>query len=409
MRTLAIGLITLCLVACTSTTVTPSAASPSIGPLSQPSATSGLPTPSTATTVPASPITGVATLSAALVGWRQGDLVVAIAQAPPTNGVSLAPPRTGLVSFDPASRTWQHVAFILGGAADGQFVTDGRSVAWIGDTGGVGLVRSDGTLAAAPALGGVSADEWIQYRLVPLLQGGYLLADATSLVRLSSDGQRWQAQPLPAGYVALAGTSDGAWFALARQNERDREGGTILGSSVALFNAQTHTLIPVVGDGATNPSPAVGGLLHYLFDHVWYRVAADGRPQRLASASTVVSDQTLSPDGSFTAGGCPLPRTLRLTLPLAVDHVGLTAILAAATVAPSASTICAAFFGPIIGTRAAPELAGGDLDGWAWTSDHRVAAIVDVGDIGGASAQQVLVIETPNTAPLQIALSGVSP
>src|ERR1700690_581029 len=357
MRRLVIVLASLCLVACTSTTVTPSAASPSTGPISQPSATSGLPTPSTATTVPASLTTGAATLGVALVGWRQGDLLVAIAQAP-TDGVTLAPPTTNLVALDPASNTWQHIAFILGGAADGQFVTDGRGVAWIGDTGGVGLVRSDGTLAAAPALGGVSADEWIQYRLVPLQQGGYLLADATSLDRLSSDGGRWQTQPLPAGYVALAGTSDGAWFALARQTERDREGGTTLGSSVTLFNALTHTLIPVVGDGATNPSPPVGGLLQYLFDHAWYRVAADGHPQRIAAASTVVTDQTLSPDGSFTAGGCPALRTLSLPVPLAVVHVGLTAILAAATVAPSASPACAAFFGPVSETRAAPELAG---------------------------------------------------
>lgn len=411
MRALAVGLIILCLIACTSTAVTRSTVAQTVSsatPAAQPSATSDSPTPSPAMTELPSTTPGIATLGVALVGWRQGALVVAIGQAP-TNGVSLAPPRTDLVAFDPASGIWQHEAFIVGSAANGQFVTDGRSVAWIGDTGGVGLVRSDGTLAAAPALGGVGADDWTQYRLVPLPQGGYLLADATSLDRLSSDGASWQTQPLPAGYVALAGTSDGATFALARQTERDREGGTILGSSITLFNAQDHELVPVVGDGATRSTPAVGGLLQYLFDHAWYRVGADGHPQRIAPASTVVTDQTLSPDGSFTAGGCPAVRTLGLPIPLAVDHVGLTAILDAATVAPSPSSSCAAFFGPVAGPHAAPELAGTNLDGWAWASDHRVVAIVDIGDIGDASAQQVLVIETPDTAPLQVQLSGVSP
>ena len=403
MRALAIGLVSLWVVGCAATPVTPSP--------------STVPTPSTATTVP-SPTGGATTLRATLVGWRQGGLVVAITQSP-ANAVSLTPPNTDLVAFDPTSNTWQHIASIVGGAADLQFVTDGRSVAWIGDSGGVGLVRADGTLADAPAVGGVSADEWLQYRLVALQQGGYLVVDATSLDRLSSDGQQWQTQPLPAGYIALAGTSDGAWFALARQTEREREGGTILGSSVTLFDAPTHTLIPVAGDGATNASPAVGGLLEYLADHAWYRVGTDGHPQRIAAASTAVTDQTLSPDGSFTAGGCPAVRTLSLPIPLAMDPVGLTAIAAAATVAPSASSSCPAFFGPIGRTRAAPELAGTDLDGWAWTTDHRVAAIVDVGDIAdtsaqqvdidGSSAKQVLVIEAPDSAPLQLPLAGVSP
>ena len=242
---------------------------------------------------------------------------------------------------------------------------------------------------------------------MPLEQGGYLMADATSLDRLSSDGQSWQPQPLPAGYVALAGTSDASWFALARQTERDREGGTLIGSSITLFNAQTHTLIHVVGDGATKPSSAVGGLLEYLFDHVWYRVGADGRPQRIAAASASVTDQTLSPDGLITAGGCPASRTLSLPVPIAGHPVGFAGIMTAASAGASVPGSCPGIFGPVGTPRAAPELAGTDLEGWAWATGDRVAVIVEFGDVGSADVRDVLVIETPGGAPLQVPLSSV--
>ena len=348
-------------------------------------------------------VPGLVPPEVALVGWRNGAVVVATA-APPTNGVGLGLSRTSLVDVDPGTGRLQPRSSFLGWAADGVYVTDGSSVAWLGDAGGVNLARSDGTLVTAPSLGGVGADDWIQYRLVPLAHGGYLLADATSLDRLSSDGQSWQPQPLPAGYVALAGTSDASWFALARQAELDREGGTLLGSSITLFNAQTHTLVHVVGDGATKPSSAVGGLLQYLFDHAWYRVGADGRPQRIASASASVIDQSLSPDGLVTAGGCPASRTLSLPVPIAGKPVGFAGILTAAAAGASVPGTCPGIFGPVGAPRSAPELAGTDLDGWAWAGDDRVAAIVDLGDVGSPGAHQVLVIETPGGVPLQVAL-----
>ncbi len=348
-------------------------------------------------------VPGLVPPEVALVGWRNGAVVVATA-APPTSGVGLGLSRTNLVDVDPESGRLQPRSSFLGWAADGVYVTDGSSVAWLGDAGGVNLARSDGTLVTAPSLGGVGADDWIQYRLVPLAHGGYLLADASSLDRLSSDGQSWQPQPLPAGYVALAGTSDASWFVLARQTERDREGGTLLGSSISLFNAQTHALIHVVGDGATNPSPAVGDLLEYLFDHTWYRVSADGRPQRIAPASPSVTDQSLSPDGLVTAGGCPAVRTLSLPVPIARNPLGFAGALAAETAEPSVPGTCPGIFGPVGAPRAAPELAGTDLDGWAWAGDDRVAAIVDLGNVGSAGAHQVLVIETPGAAELQVPL-----
>lgn len=375
----------------------------------QGSVSTGRPTTTTApslstTTAPTAPAKTITT-AAGLVGWLGSDLVVAFSTASPDDLLG-APTPTTLSRYDPGAGGWQDLATVTGVNEFG-FVTDGRTVAWTSQS-GVNLARPDGSIVTAPALGGVDAGDWAQYRLVPLAQGGYLVADATSLDRLSPDGQRWQQQPLPTGYVALSGTSDGAWFALARLSERDREGGTILGSSISLFNAQTKAVVHVVGDGAIDPSPAVGSLLSYLYEHAWYVVGADGRPQRIAAASTAVTDQTLSTDGAFTAGGCPAVRTLSLPLPLAIGHPGLTAVGAAATTpALPDPASCAAFYGPVAGPDAAPELAGSDLDGWAWATDDRVAAVVDYGDLGESGTTQVLVIEGPGSTPLQVPLSGV--
>jgi len=142
----------------------------------------------------------------ALVGWV-GDRVVVIGETFPACGA-----RYELLSVDPNVGAWRSESVFTSGMPGGA-ATDGLSVAFpLEDA----IVVVDGsgkteTVAKPPDV----ADDWDGYGLPALPGGGYLVVGTERLLRVASDGSAMTSDPLPAGYVAVAPTSDPNRFVIA--------------------------------------------------------------------------------------------------------------------------------------------------------------------------------------------------
>lgn len=119
-----------------------------------------------------------------------------------------------LLSIDPT--TGQSVADDLPGDVMPFLAsTDGSSLAVpLGTGNGILVIDRDGRRHEVARPAGVE-DDWDAYGLPPLPGGGYLVTGPERLLRIAADGSGLTSDPLPAGYVAVAPTSNADSFILA--------------------------------------------------------------------------------------------------------------------------------------------------------------------------------------------------
>jgi hypothetical protein len=268
---------------------TASATSPPPSPSASSSPTAPAVTPSPVAVVPG-PTLGPAkcesfpeTISYSAVGWR-GSRVVVLAEH--FIGCGL---RQELLSVDPAVGQWR-TDYPLADTF-GDWLTDGSSLSLaIGD--GFLVVDSAGKPHSISGnFGG--------YSLSVLPGGGYLVVGADKLYRIASDGSRATSDALPAGYVAVAPTSDPSLFMLATAEEANTAYG-LTGRSpfrAYLWNLRTGRVKLVASDvSSVERSPNSLAYLNVVVDSAWstLTLAADGSTKPVARPIAA----GISPDGS---------------------------------------------------------------------------------------------------------------
>lgn len=262
-----------------SPTPSPSASASPSAPATMPSPVAVVPTP---TLGPAKCESFPETISFGAVGWR-GSRVVVVAVHYIGCGMSQE-----LLSVDPAVGQWRTDLPLTDTLGD--WLTDGSSLALSGD--GFLVVDSAGKSHSIPGnFGG--------YRLSVLPGGGYLVVGADKLYRIASDGIGVTSDPLPAGYVIVAPTSDPNMFILATAAEANTEYG-LSGRSpfeAYLWNIRTgHLKLVASAVGSVERSPNSLAYLDVVTDSAWstLSLAADGSVAPVARP--VVAG--ISPDGS---------------------------------------------------------------------------------------------------------------
>lgn len=286
------------LVATNSSTTPASSASPSTSPSGR--ARSPLADRSLPTIGPAKCASDQATTSYFAVGWR-GTRVVVLARH-----VVRCEEHDELLSADPAVGQWrtdyQPPADDLGGA-----LTDGNSIAMGSDSGIVVIDAADNP-RVVPGTADPSGN-FLFYGMQALPTGGYLVVIGPSkLYRIASDGSGMTADPLPAGYVAVAPTSDPNLFILAPSQDVQGAGSRpfraylwdirsgslkLVAPSVLSVAMSTNSLarlsLPKAGaGGGIGSGGAVGS---------WLSLAADGSVQPLKLPA--VDGSMISPDASL--------------------------------------------------------------------------------------------------------------
>jgi hypothetical protein len=261
--------------------------SPSSSPSSPPAET---PTP---TLGPAKCESFPATTDSSAVGWR-GTRVVVLADY--QSGCSNMSQE--LLSVDPALGKWRSDAALQD--IVGSVSTDGSSIAISTSDGGVLVIDASDKQHDVPPPSG-AAQNFAAYGLRVLPGGGYLVTGGDKLYRVASDGGGVTTDPLPAGYVAVAPTSDPNMFILAPTEDANVPYG-LSGRSpfrAYLWNLRTGRLKLV--------APSIDGVemspnsLAYLDSTIGYELktvslAADGSTKAVKRPGVLVG--WISPDGS---------------------------------------------------------------------------------------------------------------
>ena len=267
---------------------TSSAASPTPSPSASasPSAPATMPSPvavaPTATLGPAKCESFPETISYGAVGWRWSRVVV-VAVHYIGCGMSQE-----LLSVDPAVGQWRTELPLTD--ALGDWLTDGSSLALSGD--GFLVVDAAGKSHSIPGnFGG--------YRLSVLPGGGYLVVGADKLYRIASDGIGVTSDPLPAGYVIVAPTSDPNMFILATAAEANTANGLSWRSpfEAYLWNIRTgHLKLVASAVGSVERSPNSLAYLDVVTDSAWSTLSLAGDGSVVPVARPIVAG--ISPDGS---------------------------------------------------------------------------------------------------------------
>ena len=280
--------------------LTGGASPPEVSPSPPPSPSSAIRTPestasvSGASTAPTCSSHPREPGSYVLVGWR-ADRIVAIGMTFPACGVGDA--RYEILSADPAVGTWRsEYVFSIGmpyGAA-----TDGRSVAVPRDD-AIVVVDLAGATHTVPRPADLASD-WDAYGLPPLVGGGYLVTGAERLLRIASDGSGMRSDPLPAGYVAVAPTSDPERFIIAPVEDARVEYGLGGAPFRAYLWDRTSASLRLVARSVNQVAPAASTTgLAFLVSHgaattSWSLVRPDGSVRDYGQVNGAAS---LSPDG----------------------------------------------------------------------------------------------------------------
>ncbi len=231
--------------------------------------------------------------SYSLVGWRAGRIVVVAATFP-----SCETARYQLLSADPAVGTWTGGTVFDDGMPD-RAATDGRTVAFpLQDR--VVVSEASGSTRSILRPGDMGPD-WDAYGLPALPGGGYLVVGADRLLQIASDGSEMTSDPLPAGYVAVAPTSDPDRFILAPTVDARREYGLSTRAPFRTYlwdRASGSLRLLLSGVTAVSAATPQTGLAFLVVTTAgattWSLVAADGR---LRTVATTAGWATLSPDG----------------------------------------------------------------------------------------------------------------
>ncbi len=244
-----------------------------------------------------------------LVGWVDGKLELLASQFASCDSTY------GLVVLDPTTGTAGPLLPLTEQVASGGIATDGSSVAIVtqgGSSGGglvIDTVGHQHLLAWPAGLG----DAWFP-QVVPMPAGGYLAVGAESLVTIASDGSAIRTQPIPAGYVVVAPTSDPHRFILATVDDANHEYGL---SVRAPFTAYLWT---IGSSSATKVAGSVGEVatatnaLAYLMlvdqantNDPWSWAVLDGTGRAIPMEPQPAGYGTLSPDGSLFVMGLDGP------------------------------------------------------------------------------------------------------
>jgi hypothetical protein len=188
-----------------------------------------------------------------LVGWRAGRVILLSITS---LGCSMV---VSILSVDPVGGSTRPEGVLPSPAAsaytDGHTIaapfTDGDNMARIlviDPTGRQRLVTPPAAVA-----GGI----------VPLPNGGYLLAGSRELIRMASDGSTVATQALPAGYNTIAPTSDPDRFILVRSSDAEQAQGAGPAPQVhlALWDRVSGNLVAI---GLGSMAEAGTGALAYV-------------------------------------------------------------------------------------------------------------------------------------------------
>jgi hypothetical protein len=266
-------------------TMPTSSPSPSPSPSSSPLAET--PTP---TLGPAKCESFPAETSYEAIGWR-GTRVVVLANH--FVGCDLT---QDLLSVDPAVGQWRTDARLTYPVVDFTISTDGSSIAMPYEDGLLVLDAADKPHQIARPAG--AAGDLAMYGLPVLPGGGYLVTGGDKLYRVASDGSQMTADPLPAGYVAVAPTSDPNLFILTPAEDANVEYGLVGTPFRAyLWNLGTGHLKLVASDvSAVERSPDSLAYLEVATNSTWstLSLASDGSTTPVTRPKAA----SISPDGS---------------------------------------------------------------------------------------------------------------
>jgi hypothetical protein len=230
-----------------------------------------------------------------LVGWV-GDRLAVIAETFPACSA-----RYELRSVDPSVGTWR-TENVFATAMPELGATDGRSIALPLDD-GIVVVDASGKTHTVARPSGVASD-WDAYGLPALPGGGYLVVGTERLLLVASDGTAMTSDPLPAGYVEVAPTSDPNRFVLAPTVDAHVEWGL---SDRRPFHAylwdRTAGTPKLIAGSVTGVQPAGSGTgLAFLTSKgandttTWLLLGHDGSVREVAKTSAAA---WLSPDGKL--------------------------------------------------------------------------------------------------------------
>ena len=281
-----------------------SAASPTPSPSASasPSAPATMPSPvavvPTATLGPAKCTTDAATTSYQAVGWR-GTRVLTIAN----RFVGCSDVQQALLSVDPAVGQWRTEVQLTITVMAFNLSTDGSSIVGPSSNGILVVDAADRThlINRPTSMGG----DFGYYGLPVLPGGGYLVAGGDKLYRIASDGSGMTADRLPAGYVAVAPTSDPNLFILTRAEDAQQAFG-LMGTDFRpyLWNLRTGALKQVASE-ATAVTLSPNSLAYMSVGSDWLSLAADGSTKSVSRPGAPVG--WISPDGSRYI--CATPQT----------------------------------------------------------------------------------------------------
>jgi hypothetical protein len=195
--------------------------------------------------------------------------------------------REDLLSVDPAVGQWRTDAQLT--ETVGDWSSDGNSTAML-FIDGVVVFDAAGKRHDLPV-------PFVGYRLAVLRGGGYLVVAGDKLYRAASDGTEMAVDPLPAGYVAVAPTSDPNLFILAPSEDANTEYGL---TARAPFRAYLWDLrtgrLKLVASSVGSVERSSNSLAYLESATGTVSLAADGstKPVKLPDA---LAGQ-ISPDGS---------------------------------------------------------------------------------------------------------------
>jgi hypothetical protein len=237
------------------------------------------------------PVKGESPPAARLVGWLDGRIVVAFADASCT--------------YDPTRRVWFGLSGDPGGPGPDLRARWADGMSWVGIEDDRSLdVMSDGLLRHVPM--DPTSDWVVEWGVLggellrPLPYGGYVVPLVGAVVRLTSDGTLPQTE-LPSGFLTVSVAADGS--VLARKKP-DSLSPSILNGPYELYRWRPGLEAPVrVAEGVLTLDDAEGGLAWLgLADGEVRLLQADGQlGTAVATFDPSRESITVSPSGRVDA------------------------------------------------------------------------------------------------------------
>jgi hypothetical protein len=226
-----------------------------------------------------------------VVGWLGTRFVVVADHQGPGCSIDA---HQELISVDPAVGQWRTDSQLPYPGVSLVDSTDGTSIA-MDNADGILIIDAAGKQHFLPRPDG-SGEDFGGYGLPVLPGGGYLVTGGDKLYRVASNGSKMTADPLPAGYVAVAPTSDPDLFILTPAADANVEYG-LVGTDFRpyLWNLRTGAL-KQVASAATAVEKSPNSLAYLSVGTGWLSLAADGSTKAVKRPDGPPG--WISPDGS---------------------------------------------------------------------------------------------------------------